>query len=43
MIDLVQEYKELRVYTKAIDAAVETFEITRSFPAEEWYLVSSIK
>ena len=37
MIDLVQDYKELRVYTNAIDAAMEIFEITRSFPPEERY------
>ena len=38
MIDLVQDYKELRVYTNAIDAAMETFEIARPFPVEERYL-----
>ena len=35
MIDFVPNYKELRVYTNAIEAAMEPFEITRSFPVGE--------
>ena len=37
MSDFVQDYKELRVYTNAIDAAMDIFEITKSFPSEERY------
>jgi len=31
----IRNYKELRVYQAAIDAAMRIFEITKRFPAEE--------
>ena len=37
MKDFVKDYNDLRVYSNAIDAAMEIFEITKSFPAEERY------
>jgi len=37
MSEFVKDYKDLRVYTNAIDAAMEVFEISRSFPPEERY------
>lgn len=33
----IRSYKELRVYQAAIEAAMEIFEITKKFPAEEKY------
>jgi hypothetical protein len=41
MFDFVQDYKELRVYTNAIDAVMEIFEIARPFPVEERSLDTS--
>lgn len=44
MSEFVKDYKELRVYSNAIDVAMETFEITRNFPPEERYsLVDQIR
>jgi four helix bundle protein len=37
MSEFVKDYKDLRVYTNAIDAAMEIFEITKNFPPEERY------
>jgi four helix bundle protein len=37
MTEFVKDYKELRVYQNAIDVAMEIFQITKSFPAEEKY------
>jgi len=34
---MVRSYSELDVYKKAIDAAMEIFQITKQFPAEERY------
>jgi four helix bundle protein len=33
----IRSYKELRVYQAAMDAAMEIFNITKKFPAEEKY------
>ena len=33
----INSYKELRVFQRAIDAAMEIFEITKGFPSEEKY------
>jgi hypothetical protein len=41
MFDFVQDYKKLRIYANAIDAAMETFEIARPFPVEERSLDTS--
>jgi four helix bundle protein len=37
MKDFVKDYNDLRVYSNAIDAAMELFEITKGFPPEERY------
>ena len=37
MSDFAKDYKELRVYTNAIDAAMEVFSVTKSVPVEERY------
>ena len=34
MSNLVKDYKELRVYGNAIEATMELFEITKTFPTE---------
>jgi four helix bundle protein len=33
----IRSYKELRVYRSAMEAAMQIFELTRTFPAEERY------
>ena len=33
----IRSYKELRVYRTAMDAAMEIFELSKSFPVEERY------
>jgi len=33
----INSYKELRVYQNAMEAAMEIFQITKNFPAEEKY------
>ena len=33
----ILSYRELRVYRSAVDLAMEIFELTKSFPAEEKY------
>ena len=33
----IRSYKELRVYQASMDAAMEIFELTQDFPAEEKY------
>ena len=33
----VKSYRELRVYRSAIEAAMDIFELTKSFPSEEKY------
>jgi four helix bundle protein len=33
----IRSYKELRVYRAAMDAAMEIFELSKNFPAEERY------
>lgn len=44
MSEKISSYKELRVYQNAIDTAMEIFEITKGFPAEEKYsLVDQIR
>jgi four helix bundle protein len=35
----IRSYRELRVYQAAFDLAMEIFEFTKSFPAEEKYTV----
>jgi four helix bundle protein len=41
---LIENFKELRVYQGAMDAAMKVFELTKSFPAEEKYaLVDQIR
>ncbi len=37
MGERINSYKELHVYQNAMDAAMEIFELTKSFPAEEKY------
>jgi four helix bundle protein len=37
MSDQIRSYKDLRVYRNAMEAAMEIFELTKSFPAEERY------
>ena len=37
MAERIVSYKELRVYQSAMDAAMEVFELTKGFPAEEKY------
>jgi four helix bundle protein len=34
---LIRDYKELRVYQAAFEAAMEIFELTKKFPPEEKY------
>ena len=42
--NFVSDYKQLRVYKNAIEAAMEVFEITKDFPKEEKYsLVDQIR
>lgn len=44
MVNIIKSYKELRVYQAAIDVAMQIFEVTKSFPAEEKYsLVDQIR
>lgn len=44
MAERINSYRELRVYKEAFEAAMEIFEITKKFPAEEKYsLVDQIK
>ncbi|MHB1457283.1 MAG: four helix bundle protein [Armatimonadota bacterium] len=33
----IKDYRELRVYQSAIDAAMDLFDLTKSFPPEEKY------
>lgn len=35
LMEKIKHFRELRVYQTAIKAAMEIFELTRSFPAEE--------
>lgn len=37
MAERIKSYKDLRVYSNALDAAMEIFTLTKSFPAEEKY------
>jgi len=37
MAERIRHYKQLRIYQHSIDAAMNIFEITKSFPAEERY------
>ncbi len=37
MADRINTHKELRVYQNAIEAAMEIFSLTKSFPTEEKY------
>jgi four helix bundle protein len=40
----IDSYRELRVYQAAMDAAMQIFEVTKGFPAEERYsLVDQIR
>lgn len=34
---IIQSYRELRVYQAAMDAAMEIFQLSKSFPPEEKY------
>lgn len=44
MAERINSYKDLRVYQQAMDAAMEIFELTKSFPKEEKYsLVDQIR
>lgn len=44
MGDRINSYKELRVYQSSIEMAMEIFEITKDFPAEEKYsLVDQVR
>ena len=37
MADRIESYKDLRVFQNAMDRAMQIFELTKSFPAEEKY------
>ena len=37
MAERISSYKGLRVYQRAMDAAMEVFDLTKSFPPEEKY------
>ena len=37
MGEKIRSYKDLRVFQNAMDAAMEIFELTKRFPAEEKY------
>ena len=37
MTELAKKYSDLRLYQNAIDSAMEIFQITKDFPAEEKY------
>jgi hypothetical protein len=37
MGEKIGSYKDLRVYQKAMDAAMKVFELTKTFPPEEKY------
>lgn len=37
MTDRIESYKDLRVFQNAMDRAMQIFELTKSFPAEEKY------
>ncbi|MEJ2169025.1 MAG: four helix bundle protein [Desulfobacterales bacterium] len=37
MTDRIESYKDLRVFQNAMDRAMQIFELTKSFPAEERY------
>ena len=37
MAERISSYKDLRVYQSAMDAAMEVFDLTKSFPPEEKY------
>jgi len=39
MGEKINSYKDLRVFQSAMDAAMEIFELTKSFPPEEKYSV----
>ncbi len=39
-MSLVKHYRELRVYRMAFDAAMEIFELTKAFPAEERFALT---
>ena len=44
MAERINSYKDLRVYQKSIDLAMEIFQLTKSFPIEEKYsLVDQIR
>ena len=37
MTDRIESYKDLRVFQNAMDRAMQIFELTKTFPAEEKY------
>jgi len=37
LTDRIESYKDLRVFQNAMDRAMQIFELTKSFPAEEKY------
>ena len=37
MAERINSYKDLRVYQKSMDLAMEIFQLTKSFPIEEKY------
>lgn len=44
MAERINSYKDLRVYQKSMDLAMEIFQLTKSFPIEEKYsLVDQIR
>jgi len=44
MAERINSYRDLRVYKDAFEAAMEIFEITKTFPAEEKYsLIDQIR
>ena len=40
-MSIAKSYKELKVYQKSYDAALEIFELTKKFPRDEMYSLTS--
>ena len=40
MSDKIQNHQDLRVYQQAFDAAIQVFELSKSFPKEETYALT---
>jgi hypothetical protein len=40
---IIQSYRELRVYQTAMDAPMEIFQLSKSFPPEEKYSLTGLR